>query len=343
MKTRVADIRDLTSPEAKAALKEAGDILRSGGIVGFPTETVYGLGASSYDEQAVRSVFAAKGRPADNPLISHVNTAEDAAKLGRFTPLAEKLAAAFWPGPFTMVLEKIAPVPDVVTAGLDTIAIRCPECDMTRALIAEAGVPIAAPSGNRSGRPSPTLASHMVEDLEGLVPLILDGGPVDIGLESTVVDARGDLPVLLRPGRITREMLEELCGGCLLPGEGANKRPQSPGMKYRHYAPVGDLTLVSDERAAEALRERYLAEDPEEPLLLLTEESACYLMEKGVSEEHIIILGKRHDEAAIAHNMFAALREADARNARRIIGEAVADTGLGLAIMNRLNKAAAKR
>ncbi len=343
MKTKVVNIIDLASPSAQAAIAEAGEILRQGGIVGFPTETVYGLGASSYDAQAVAKVFAAKGRPADNPLISHVNTVQEAEALGVFTPLAQKLAQAFWPGPFTLVLEKKdCGVPDVVTAGLSSIAIRCPVCPMTRALIAAAKVPIAAPSGNRSGRPSPTLARHMLEDLDGKIPLILDGGPVDIGLESTVVDARGELPVLLRPGRITREMLEEVAGGCLFPSVKAGERPASPGMKYRHYAPQGELRLVSDVRAMEAQRLLWLDQDPTPPLLLVTEESAASLKAQGVKAEEMICLGHKNDAAAFAHAIFAALREADSRGAKRILCESVPDTGLGLAIMNRLQKASSK-
>ena len=343
METLLYDIRQLESDQAQEGLSRAGAILREGGLVGFPTETVYGLGANALDAAAVAGIFAAKGRPGDNPLIVHVAELETAHTLAHFTTLAEKLAARYWPGPLTMVMDSKGVVPASVSAGLTTLAIRFPVHPGALAMIRSAGLPIAAPSANLSGRPSPTLASHVMEDMQGRIPLILDGGPVEIGLESTVVDVRGDVPVLLRPGRITREELTELCGACPLAGTAETQRPMAPGMKYRHYAPQGQLILVEHWRAAEALRQSMLAEEEGEPLLLLSQEAAAELLSRGVPGKQIISLGSEQDPAAFAHNLFAALREADQRQARRIIGQRIPETGLGAAVMNRFNKAASKK
>ena len=340
METLVYSIQDMASREAREGLELAGKLLREGGLVGFPTETVYGLGASALDEAAVAAIFAAKGRPGDNPLIAHIDSLEMGRELVAFTPLAERLAARYWPGPLTMVLESRGRTPRSVSAGLDTLAVRFPSHPGARAMIRAAGLPVAAPSANLSGRPSPTLARHVLEDMAGRIPLILDGGPVEIGLESTVVDARGETPVLLRPGRVTREELAALCGDCALAGTKECQRPAAPGMKYRHYAPQGQLSLVNDWREAEALRERMLAEAADRPLLLLSAESAAALTARGVPREEVLSLGPEGDSGAFAHNLFAALREADRRQARRIIGQRVAENGLGAAVMNRLNKAA---
>lgn len=322
------------------SIRRAAAIIRAGGLVGFPTETVYGLGANALDATAVAGIYAAKGRPADNPLIAHVATWELADMLACFTPLAEKLARAFWPGPLTLVLAGKGVLPPIVSAGLPTVAVRWPSHPVAAALIRAAQVPVAAPSANLSGRPSPTLAAHVAEDMDGRIPLILDGGPVDIGLESTVVDAQGELPLLLRPGRITVEQLRGLCEGCLFPDAKAAERPAAPGMKYRHYAPKGELLLAPDYRAAEALRARVLAERQIEPLLLLSAESAAQLSARGIPPQQIVVWGRRGDLAAYAGQMFAALRLADSRGARVIIAETVSEHGLGRAIMNRLHKAA---
>jgi len=343
METRIIDIRDLGSAAAGQAFAEAGELLRSGGLVAFPTETVYGLGADALNGAAAARIFAAKGRPADNPLIAHIDSLEMGEKLAVFTDLAGRLAEKFWPGPLTLVLPKRAAVPDATTAGLDSVALRRPSHPAALALIRAAGLPIAAPSANASGRPSPTLADHVYEDLAGKVPLILDGGPVEIGMESTVVDARGELPVLLRPGKITLEQLRELCGGCLPAGSAEAERPPAPGMKYRHYAPQGQLTLVPDWRAMEACRLQWLREATGEPLLILSRESAAELRRRGLRPEYMLVYGGRGDVEAYARQAFACLREADRRGAARIIAETVPEQGLGRAIMNRLNKAASKK
>lgn len=327
-------------PINEQTLAQAAQLLQAGEVVGFPTETVYGLAADALSTAAVLKIFAAKGRPADNPLIAHVCSWPMAESLATFTPLARQLAAAFWPGPLTLVLAKQPPVPEVVTAGLSTVALRWPAHPAALRLIELTGRPLAAPSANRSGRPSPTLASHVWEDLAGEIPLILDGGAVQIGLESTVVDATGEFPLLLRPGKISPEQLQQLCGKCLLPTQTAAEKPASPGMKYRHYAPQGELHLVADWRAAEALRLSLLADTAKPPLLLLPDAAAAELVRRGVPEAEIIRLGS--NDTQLAARLFAALREADQRQAEQIICLAVAESGLGHAIMNRLSKAASK-
>ncbi|WP_419037906.1 L-threonylcarbamoyladenylate synthase [Enterocloster bolteae] len=231
-------------------LKEAARILRSGGLVAFPTETVYGLGGNALDEDAARKIYAAKGRPSDNPLIAHVSCVEEVAPLVKEIPEAgRKLMEAFWPGPLTMIFPKSEKVPYGTTGGLDTVAIRMPDDPVANRLIALAGVPVAAPSANTSGRPSPTTADHVWQDMNGRIDMIIDGGPVGIGVESTIVDVSSAVPAVLRPGAITMEMLEEVLGEvsvdpAILGPLSADVRPKAPGMKYKHYAPKADLTLV---------------------------------------------------------------------------------------------------
>ena len=231
-------------------LKEAASILRSGGLVAFPTETVYGLGGNALDEDAARKIYAAKGRPSDNPLIAHVSCVEEVAPLVKEIPEAgRKLMEAFWPGPLTMIFPKSEKVPYGTTGGLDTVAIRMPDDPVANQLIALAGVPVAAPSANTSGRPSPTTADHVWQDMNGRIEMIIDGGPVGIGVESTIVDVSSAVPAVLRPGAITMEMLAEVLGEvsvdpAILGPLSADVRPKAPGMKYKHYAPKADLTLV---------------------------------------------------------------------------------------------------
>lgn len=231
-------------------LKEAASILRSGGLVAFPTETVYGLGGNALDEDAARKIYAAKGRPSDNPLIAHVSCVEEVEPLVKEIPEAgRKLMEAFWPGPLTMIFPKSEKVPYGTTGGLDTVAIRMPDDPVANQLIALAGVPVAAPSANTSGRPSPTTADHVWQDMNGRIEMIIDGGPVGIGVESTIVDVSSAVPAVLRPGAITMEMLAEVLGEvsvdpAILGPLSADVRPKAPGMKYKHYAPKADLTLV---------------------------------------------------------------------------------------------------
>lgn len=324
------------------ALERAGALIRSGELVAFPTETVYGLGADALNADAVKRIFEAKGRPGDNPLIVHISAIDQLAPLiaAEPSPMARALMDAYWPGPMTLIFPKSGLVPMAVTAGLDTVAIRYPAHPAARALIDAAQRPIAAPSANRSGRPSPTTAAHVMEDMDGRIPMILDGGPCDVGLESTVIDMTGDLPRILRPGGITPEMIEKVCGAArvdeavmrpLKEGE----RPRSPGMKYRHYAPKGSLTIVQGDARAVIDRIRALYDAAEgSPIILAL-------------DGHIPAYGNRRtlslgpDAAGMAHALFDALRRADDLGADVLFSEAVPADGVGLAVMNRLGRAAA--
>ena len=319
----------------------ATELIRGGKLVGFPTETVYGLGADALNPGAVLDIFAAKGRPADNPLIVHIAAEEEMEPLCAVCDRAHRLAAAFWPGPLTMILPKKEIVPTEVTAGLDSVAIRMPAHPVAQALIRESGRPIAAPSGNRSGRPSPTCAGHMMEDMAGRIPLILDGGPCRIGVESTVVALTGDVATVLRPGGVTPEMIAAVLGECqvadsvmrpLKDGEAA----PSPGMKHKHYAPRARMTLYEGEAAAVAAR-------------IKAEYDALTADEKGLilaASGHLPMYGDRRtadlgpDTWAAARQIFAALRQADADGVTRVFSESYPETGVGLAVMNRMARAA---
>ena len=319
----------------------AAELIRGGKLVGFPTETVYGLGADALDPGAVLDIFAAKGRPADNPLIVHIAAMEEMDGLCAVNDLARKLAAAFWPGPLTMILPKKAIVPPQVTAGLDSVAVRMPSHPVARALIRQSGCPIAAPSGNRSGRPSPTRAEHMLEDMAGRIPLILDGGPCQVGVESTVVALTGDVATVLRPGGVTPEMISAVLGECrvadsvmrpLREGEAA----PSPGMKHKHYAPRARMTLYEGEAAAVAAR-------------IIAEYDALPAGEKGLilaAADHLPLYGSRRtadlgpDAWTAARQIFAVLRQADADGVTRVLSESYPETGVGLAVMNRMARAA---
>lgn len=330
-------------PVTEESLAEAAEIIRGGGLVGMPTETVYGLGANALDEQAVRAIFAAKGRPADNPLIVHVSCAQEIPPLVRaIPPAARKLMDAFWPGPMTLILPKADCIPAVVSAGLDTVGIRLPASRAARALIAHSGCPIAAPSGNRSGRPSPTTAAHMLEDMDGRIPLILDDGPCQVGVESSVIDATGERPVILRPGGVTPEMVERVLGSVavdehvmspLREGEIA----RSPGMKYRHYAPQAKTVIYDGaaERVIPAICARYDA------LLAAGERPAILgFDEHDFGGRTVISLGSALHAGDAAARLFAALRELDERGETAALCEAVEQSGIGLAVMNRMGRAA---
>lgn len=344
MKTRLIKIED---PEhvKDAELSEAAQILRESGLAAFPTETVYGLGANALNEEAAKKIYAAKGRPSDNPLIVHISCMEELpALVARVPEAAEKLAAAYWPGPLTMIFPKSARVPYGTTGGLDTVAVRMPSDPVANRLIRLAGVPVAAPSANTSGRPSPTRAEHVLQDMDGRIEIILDGGPVGIGVESTIVDVSGGVPTLLRPGAVTMEMLRETLGRVDIdpaiqgpPKEGL--RPKAPGMKYRHYAPRAAMTLVEGEpeRAAAKMRELAAAElaAGKKVGIICTEET------RGRFDAGIVrSVGVRAHEETIAHNLFAVLREFDDLGVDVIFSESFAADHLGLAIMNRLDKAA---
>ena len=326
-----------------AVLERAGAILRAGGLVAFPTETVYGLGADGLNEEAARKIYAAKGRPSDNPLIVHIADTEALNKIVQEVPkAAEKLAEAFWPGPLTMIFHKNECVPLGTTGGLSTVAVRMPSDEIPRELIRQGGGYIAAPSANVSGRPSPTTAQHVYEDLNGRIPLILDGGPVPIGLESTIVDLTEECPVILRPGYITRSMIREVIGEVQvdqgLIEENALVRPKAPGMKYRHYAPKAELLIVEGPMDQVIAYINGQCCDSGKTGVICTEETkTCY------PGKVVKCIGSRKDERSIASHLFQVMREIDEEEVDRIYSESFHTPGLGQAIMNRLLKAAGHR
>lgn len=331
--------RDNPDPRA---VKAAGAMLREGRLVAFPTETVYGLGANALDEAAVESIFRAKGRPQDNPLIVHIADAADARRYVRAVPEgAAALFKRFWPGPLTVVLPKSPAVPDIVSAGLDTVGLRMPSHPVALALIRAAGVPVAAPSANVSGRPSPTCAAHVLEDLDGKIDAVVDGGSCDIGVESTVVSLCEDEPVLLRPGRVTPEELISVLGSlrqddAVTRETAPEAAPRAPGMKYRHYAPRARLILVRG--SEQAARSRILAEARLAPgpvgVLCFDGEIDRYPGMTAIS------YGDRDDALSLAKRLFAALRALDQTGCRTVYARCPDDRGMGLAVYNRILKAA---
>ena len=319
-------------------LTRAGEILRRGGLVVFPTETVYGLGADALDADAAKKIYAAKGRPSDNPLIVHIADPADADKYAVVGEAYKRLAKAFMPGPLTVILPKRDCIPMTVTGGLDSVGLRCPENPIARRMIAAAGVPIAAPSANISGKPSPTSAEHVRFDMDGKVDMILDGGECTVGLESTIVKVEGDKLTLLRPGAITLDMLRALfdsveVSAAVTEQLSENVRPLSPGMKYRHYAPTAPLYLLcgSDEK-----RLAYCtAADSDTLLLVFDEEAELFPTHK------VIAIGSKNDERTQAKRLFAALREADSTGCKKILAPLPKQSGLSLALYNRMIRAAA--
>ncbi|MBR6411435.1 MAG: threonylcarbamoyl-AMP synthase [Clostridia bacterium] len=329
-------------PEAVSVrdLDEAGRILREGGLVVFPTETVYGLGGNALDASASQKIYAAKGRPSDNPLIVHIAKPEDAERFAIVSDAYRVLASAFMPGPLTVILPKKDIVPVQTTGGLSSVAIRCPSHPVAHALIEASGVPIAAPSANLSGKPSPTCADDVAEDMDGRVDLILDGGPSEIGLESTIVSLLGPVPTLLRPGAVT---YDALC--CVLPrveiapavtGQLSPDEPVlSPGLKYRHYSPNAPCVLL-DGNADEVLRFLIRAQSGSNCAIL------CYDEEiPALTDQRLFPVGKREDLSAQAHMLFAQLRAADRSGADVIYAHLPPREGLGLALYNRMIRAAA--
>lgn len=338
----------------KDKLEIACETLREGELVAFPTETVYGLGGDALNETAAARIYAAKGRPSDNPLIVHVAETEDVYRIAREVPeMAKKLMDKYWPGPLTMVFKKKPEVPDGTTGGLDTVGIRMPSNKIARSLIKQSGVLIAAPSANISGSPSPTKGEHVIFDMDGRIALIIDGGDVGIGLESTIVDVTGDTPVILRPGYITKEMIKEICGSvsidpAIMKKPDKNLIPKAPGMKYKHYAPKADFMLYSG--TSENVINAIVKEGKESILqgkmvaIIATDEDIAEYKKRLKSEEsskrfHILSIGAREDEETIAHNLFAVLRKCDELGVDVILGETYSNEGLGMAIMNRLVKA----
>ena len=342
METIVSKITHTT--EDDAIIKKAGEIIRLGGLVAFPTETVYGLGADALNPEASSKIYAAKGRPSDNPLIIHICKLEDITRIvSDFPEKAKRLAKEFWPGPLTMVLPKADIVPKQTTGGLDTVAVRMPVDPIALSFIEAAGGYVAAPSANRSGRPSPTKAGYVVEDMEGRIEMVLDDGDVEIGLESTIVDLTGEVPMLLRPGFITHKMLEDVLGPVevdrtILDGDCLDK-PKAPGMKYKHYAPKGELTIVTGEEQAvvSVINSHSLEMNSQGEMVgvIATDETVGQYRAHSVKS-----VGMRDDEVSIARNLYRVLREFDDEGITVIYSESFANGGIGQAIMNRLLKAA---
>ena len=342
METKVFVARDNYIKDEE--LKEASAVIRSGGLVAFPTETVYGLGGDATNPEASRKIYAAKGRPSDNPLIVHIADFSQLRNIVAEVPQeAEKLAEAFWPGPLTMILRKNDVIPYETTGGLDTVAIRMPSHPVARAFLQDSGCMIAAPSANTSGRPSPTTAQHVWEDLHGKIEILLDGGPVGIGIESTIVDLSEERPMILRPGFITQEMLSAVLGDVGMdPGlasENSKQPPKAPGMRYRHYAPKADLTLVEGTMEEviskiNALTREAQAMGKSVGVLATEENKDCYVA------DHVIVIGQRQDEAEIARHLFDVLRQFDDLQVDLIYSESFVAAGVGQAIMNSLLKAA---
>ena len=368
---------------SKKDIEEAAQILKAGGLVAFPTETVYGLGGNGLDKEAARKIYAAKGRPSDNPLILHVSKMEEVYPLVENVPeKAKRLMESFWPGPLTLILKKSKIVPLESTGGLDTVAIRCPDNALTLELIERAGLPVAGPSANLSGSPSPTEASHVYHDLSGRIEGILDDGAVGIGVESTILDMSTETPTLLRPGAITLEDLTEVLGekpeiDPTLLGKKMEDGfiPKAPGMKYRHYAPKAEMILFcsleekesedktsekkgSGDRISEGKEyeykvskriAEYLEEEgngfPREKIAILCAEETKHFYQEMEEKEGIVlkVLGRRDEPLSMTHNLFRILRECDEEGIELILSEGYSEKGIGFALMNRMKKAAGQK
>ncbi|MCM1568050.1 MAG: L-threonylcarbamoyladenylate synthase [Roseburia sp.] len=342
METEIVRIQEEHIEEE--ALRRAGEILKKGGLVAFPTETVYGLGGDALNPDSARKIYAAKGRPSDNPLIIHICRFEDIYKITTHVPKeAKRLAEAYWPGPMTMILPKADCVPGETTGGLDTVAVRMPAHKTALKMIAYAGGYVAAPSANASGKPSPTLAKYVAEDMQGKIDMIIDGGTVGIGLESTIVDLTVSPPQILRPGYITQQMLSRVLGrvesDAASLSQESGKAPRAPGMKYRHYAPRGELTVVQggEEEVISYINDcvgRDSSRGERTGVMATAETASRY------RAEVVKCVGSRKDEEAIARHLYEILREFDAEQVTRIYSESFRTEGFGQAIMNRLLKAA---
>ena len=343
MKTKVVRLDENNIDEH--VISKAGNILRQGGLVVFPTETVYGLGANALDKDAVKKIFEAKGRPQDNPLIVHISKVKDIEKLvEEIPPIAQKLMDKFWPGPMTIILKKKDIIPNETSAGLDSIGIRMPSNKIAMELISMAGVPIAAPSANLSGKPSPTDLETCIEDLDGRVNMILGGDNSEVGVESTVIDCTINPPCILRPGGITVEMLKEVDSDIYIDPAIMKKpdkelRPKAPGMKYRHYAPKAPLKIIKGDlnKTIEKINEmvqNYI--DAEKKVGIIATDETIDNYKKG----EVVSIGSRKDLNTIAHNLFYVLRTFDEKNVDLILSEAFEEKDMGVAIMNRLKKSA---
>lgn len=341
MKTVIEDMR---TDIDKAGMERAGRILLDGGLVAFPTETVYGLGANALDEKAAAKIYEAKGRPSDNPLIVHIAKMKDLYAIAeQVSEKAEALANKFWPGPLTMIFRKKPIVPYGTTGGLDTVAVRMPDHKVALELIRVGGGYVAAPSANTSGRPSPTKASHVADDMDGRIDMIIDGGDVGIGVESTIVDMSGEIPMILRPGYINKRMLEEVIGPVevdptLLKAD-SKERPKAPGMRYKHYAPKADMIIIEGKQEAVVARINELIEEQlaggQTPGVIASDETKDQYV-GGIIKS----MGSRKEELSISRHLYGVLREFDELNVNVIYSEAFETPDLGQAIMNRLIKAA---
>ncbi|MBR5596183.1 MAG: threonylcarbamoyl-AMP synthase [Lachnospiraceae bacterium] len=342
METKVITIDHKDMDEA--VLQEAGVIIQNGGLVAFPTETVYGLGGDALNKESSKKIYAAKGRPSDNPLIVHICSMEDLKAIVKEIPEAvERLAEAFWPGPLTIIMHKSEVVPKETTGGLDTVAVRMPSHPVALKFIECAGGYVAAPSANVSGRPSPTKAQYVIEDMNGKVDMILDGDGIDIGLESTIVDMTGDIPMILRPGYITKDMLEKVLGEVTIDKTildvNCKEPPKAPGMRYRHYAPKAQLTIVEGEvaKTIQTINDFTKAAHVrgERVGIIGTEETKSDYIGDSIKS-----VGKRQDEESIARTLYTILREFDDEDINVIYSESFSECNMGQAIMNRLLKAA---
>lgn len=324
-------------------MDKAGKILRNGGLVAFPTETVYGLGANALDETGVRRIFEAKGRPLDNPLILHVSSPSDVETFAKDIPdIAYQLMARFWPGPLTLILPRRSVVPDIVSGGLQTVAVRMPDHTIALLLIEKAGVPIAAPSANISGRPSPTSAEHVISDLYGKVDMIIDGGVTGIGVESTVLDILSDPPVILRPGGVSVEELRDLLPNVTVIDNDKVEKPRSPGMKYRHYSPEAEVIIISGEADKVRCRINKMASEYSKAGKKVGGMVTSKLA-NGLHVDILKIMGNPNDYSQIAASLYRLLREFDVDGVDVVLAEAVSNEGLGFAVMNRLYRAAGGR
>lgn len=327
-------------------MKEAGELIAAGELVAFPTETVYGLGGDALHPEAAKKIYEAKGRPSDNPLIIHIADVKDLERVAKeVPPQAVKLAEAFWPGPLTMVVSKKDEVPYATTGGLDTVAVRMPNHPVALELIRCSGKLIAAPSANTSGRPSPTEASHVMEDLDGRIAMVLDGGAVGIGIESTIIDLTEAIPMVLRPGYITPQMLSDVLGEEVIIDPGIiaaddTTKPKAPGMKYKHYAPKADMIIVDGEDAEVVAKINALTHEAHQEgkkvAVIATEETKA-----AYKADVVLSIGARDDEDSIAKHMYKILRECDELDVELIYSESYKTPRIGQAIMNRLLKAAA--
>lgn len=345
MNTKIYDMNN--KPINMNEVMEIGKSIREGKTVVFPTETVYGLGANALDELAVEKIFAAKGRPSDNPLIVHISSKDQLDDIVESIPeKARLLMDKFWPGPLTLIFKKKNTIPEKITAGLSTVAVRMPDSQIALAIIEQAGLPVAAPSANISGRPSPTSVGHVIEDLDGRVDIIIDGGNCYYGVESTVIDVLNDPPMILRPGGITLEdisrVLDSVVYDPALDYYSSDKTPRSPGQKYTHYAPRGKVILFTGKKDAiypEIIREsREQLSKSLRTMILCTDENI-----EHYNEGIIISMGSRMKPKIISSNLFRLLRKADEMDMEYILVEGIEESNIGMAIMNRLKKASGGR